>query len=233
VRERLLRRSAVGYDFFERLHYDYYAFSPEVARAMAGEPRLLDDIATYYVGPLTASLTLAHDRLVRGVSPRVLADRLIAGIAPALRDAPADIMAEALRVLTARDERAGDGGASSLPRAPAEAMRSAFVRWALMDPVAMYLTAVSEQRQEVGAAQLGTRMAGRLDRWASRLPITPVWDGLSDDDCRHELEFLAEILLRSPGARRRFARRLASESGDPTRCSRLLCDARFISEATT
>ena len=34
-----LRRSEVGFDFFEHLHYDYYSFSPQVVAMMQGDPR--------------------------------------------------------------------------------------------------------------------------------------------------------------------------------------------------
>ena len=225
LRDRFLRRSEIGYDFFERLHYDYYAFSPEVCRAMAGDPDLVDDIATYYVRPLTASLNLAHDRLLGGRGPAALGARFADGIAPTLRDAPAETVADAIRILTG----AGTADQPRLPQTPVAAT-SPFVQWALVDTIVLYLTAVGDFRAGLAPARIGARLARRIDRWGARLPITPVWSELSDYDCRQELAFLAGGLLRSPGARRHFARRLLAEHADLPRLPHQLHDTGFTFE---
>jgi hypothetical protein len=225
LRDGFLRRSEVGHDFFARLHYDYYGFSPEVCRAMAGRPELVEDIATYYVRPLLASLELARARLLDGCGPASLGERFAAGIAPALRDAPPETVADAIRILT----RAGTAATPSLPATPPGAA-SPFVRWALVDTIVLYLTAVHEYGTSVAPARIGARMARRLDRWAARLPITDIWSELSDYDCERELAFLAATLLRSSAARRDFGRRLRAEHAARPSLPRLLRDAGYVVE---
>src|SRR5262249_22612319 len=66
IRDGLLRTSTIGFSFFEHLHHDYYAFSPELVRMMGGNQELVDQVATYVVRPLVLSLHLIYDRLVLG-----------------------------------------------------------------------------------------------------------------------------------------------------------------------
>ena len=226
VRDGFLRRSEIGYDFFDRLHYDYYAFSPEVVRAMAADEALVDDIRTYYVRPLTAMLSLARDRLIAGAGPAAIGERFVETLVPELREAPGPVVADAIRILE------GDGHPATprLPRTPAHAASSPHVQWALVDTIAMYLRAVRELAGGCPPERIGHGLTRRLDSWSARMPITGVWRELSDYDCRQELGWLAESLLRSRGARRRFARRLQEEHGDRPGLSALLDEAGYTWE---
>ena len=57
-RDHFLRRGRVGHDFFDRLHYDYYAFSPEVLRAMSHSKVLHRVVRDDLVNPLLAGLAV-------------------------------------------------------------------------------------------------------------------------------------------------------------------------------
>ena len=61
--------------------------------------------------------------------------------------------------------------------------------------------------------------------------VTDVWQLLSDYDTRAELDFLAECLLRTPYARRRFAERLLEASEERERIGRVLADAGYVQAA--
>jgi hypothetical protein len=52
VRDQVLRKSDIGFDFFQHLFHDYYGFSPQVCKLMARSPDLQERIRLYFVGPL-------------------------------------------------------------------------------------------------------------------------------------------------------------------------------------
>ena len=209
IRDRFLRRSEIGYDFFEHLHYDYYAFSPEVCRAMAGDPQLVSDIAAYYVRPLTAFLTLAYARLVEGVSARALGKQFVTDIPLQLRETTPDAVERAIETITAA--AAPELATPRLPTTPTYAVQSQYVRWALIDTITIYLEAIVQHKRGASPDRIGAAIACRLDRWASNLPITQVWAELSDYAFAEELAFLDSCLLpisrRSPAIRRPAAER--------------------------
>src|SRR4029079_5587978 len=117
------------------------------------------------------------------------------------------------------------------------AHRSESVRWALIDPLGMYLGALRHRLTERDPAALGARLAAAIDAWAPRLPIGDFGSRLSQYDRGSELEFLTRALLRTEEARSRFAVRLlaAFEDDEPLaatlrgeRLAALLRDRGFL-----
>jgi hypothetical protein len=216
LRNRFLRRSEVGYDFFERLHYDYYAFSPQVCTAMGQDPELVENVARYCVRPLTASLRLLQAHLMEDL-PAADVGREIVGADDGLEAVDEADLDTALALLR-RARTRGDGGESE------------FVTWALLAPIEIYMTAVADRVSGLAADAIGRRFADRVARWAPELPLTDVWALLSDYDMRAELDFLAKCLLRTPYARRRFATRLLETCEERERIGRVLADAGYLRE---
>src|SRR5690606_39639612 len=162
VRDGLLRRSEIGFDFFVRLHDDYYGFSPEVCRLMAGSRALLEQVRDYFVGPLTACLELMVAYTIERASPEALGRRALVRLheSATLRRLTDDELALAEAVL--------EGDALSRLGSPPELRRlrglrelsallderargSVFVRWALLEPIRVVITTLRRIRGRTGA----------------------------------------------------------------------------------
>ena len=78
VRDGLLRKSEVGYAFFESLHHDYYAFSPQVCTLLAGHPQLYGLVLDGFVRPLVHALRLIQEYTLSGATAPILADHFAA-----------------------------------------------------------------------------------------------------------------------------------------------------------
>lgn len=206
IRDRVLRRNEVGYDFFAHLHEDYYGFSPEVCRLMARSPSLLEIIRDEYVRPLTLCLELIGAYTLGGVAPEALGPRLVAELerSPALvRWRPVAVMDAAGGARMARRELEG------LRRLLDERARpSRFVTWALFTPIVMLGEAIEQIERGAPAAEVGRGLAAAFDRWSVAMPLTDVWHRLSRYALVQELRFLGCALLRSPDARTIFQERV-------------------------
>jgi hypothetical protein len=196
LRDQFLRRSETGHAFFERLHYDYYAFSPQICTEMGNNPELVDRIARLVVRPLVRSLTLIHAHLMEDLPVEELG-RLVASAHDGLERISRRELDAVFGLL--EEGRAAEGAGAS-----------EHIRWALLDPVDMYLAAVADRDEGMPPPEIGRRLAGRMNRWAPEMPLTDVWSFLSDYDKRQELDWLERCLLRTAPAQRRFGERLTA-----------------------
>ena len=206
VRDGVLRRHEIGYDFFQHLHDDYYGFSPEVCRMMARSPALLEIIRDEYVRPLTFSLELIGAYTLGGVAPEALGRRLsdeVERIPPLVQWNPA-VLTE-----TSTDGRIERGALVELKQLLDErARRSAFVTWALFEPIVMLADAIGRIRDGASAVDVGHTLASAIDRWSVALPLTDVWHRLSRYALVEELSFLGRALFRGTEARAAFVDRI-------------------------
>lgn len=210
-REGFLRRSEVGHAFFERLHYEYYGYSPQVVAAMGNNDPLVERIRRFFVRPLTRSLTLTRALLEADAPVAEVGARLERSLARDFEATPESELEGALAMV-------GSGR-------PDEAMvpprlrdlewveAGPHLRWGILEPVGMYLAAAQERATGEAPDALGRAFAARVEEWAARLPIEPMWSDISEYELRQELEFLRQTLLRTPASRERFAQRLADEVG--------------------
>jgi hypothetical protein len=218
VRDEALRRSEVGFDFFEHLHYDYYSFSPQVVAMMRGDGELRQRIAAALVVPLTRCLKLLC--FYRGGQPRAadLGERFLVQLA----DCPELHSLSSEQVTLALDTVRRGAATPALPAAleplarhlRAKASASSFIRWGILDPIEMYLTAVGWQLDGMAGNEIGVRLAAAFADWGARLPLTDVWQRLSNHTIAEELRFLCGWLLPTSQARANFARRLREHLGD-------------------
>jgi hypothetical protein len=219
VRDETLRRSEVGFDFFERLHYDYYSVSPQVVAMMQGDEELRERIAAALVVPLTQCLKLLC--FYRDGQPGAanLGGRFLEQLAacPELLSFSREQVALALDTVRARGTATPALPGELEPLAGllrAKASASSFIRWGILDPIEMYLAAVGWQQDGMGSAEIGARLAATFAHWGARLPLTDVWQRLSNHTVAEELRFLCGWLLPTPQARADFARRLREYLGD-------------------
>src|SRR4029453_3251492 len=84
------------------------------------------------------------------------------------------------------------------------------VRWALIEPVGVYLELMSGPRDP---EQVGRRARSAIDDWAAGLPIEHVGASMPTAEVIRELEWVDSVLLRTEKARARFRERLLSRFG--------------------
>lgn len=234
LRDRFLRRSEVGFDFFERLHTDYYTFSPQVCDLMGRSTELKDWIGLYFVEPLTEILRLIQAYNVEGCGCEELGVRFLDRVdrLPAIAALDHDQVGMLEQLLGRGNleqvslDAWGFAGLDALIRE--RALRSEFVKWALVDTLAIYIEALRRRLDGAGPAELGPALAEAIDAWAARMPITEVWSRLSRHDRGDELEFLTRALLRAPRARAGFADRLLGHFAGDAALRGLLQDRSFL-----
>jgi hypothetical protein len=229
-----LRRSEVGFSFFDRLFFDYYGFSPEVCRLMVVSPELRERVEKQLVRPLTLVLGLIHDYTLGQADAEELGRLFEAGLAasPELESMSREEVWEAVNVL--RGARRGgplaDPVLLEISRVLGErAMASPPVRWALMDTVAIYADALLWRHAGTDPSGIGRLLAASFNEWAPEMPLIPVWRNLGKDEIRQELAFLKRCLLRTPKALQEFGQRLVAEFPDDPRLPDLLVEAGYFS----
>lgn len=220
VRDDLLRRSELGFDFLSHLHDDYYyGFSPEVCRLMAGSRALLEEIRDFFVGPLTACLELMVAYTLGRAASEELGRRVLSRLSQwpgLLRLTPEELDAA---------ETVLDGSSGPTPRGVPEPTElatlidervhgSELVRWALFEPIRMIIAVLRLAQANATPEAIGTHLSQAFDEWAVRLPLTDVWHGLSRYAIAQELELLGRTLVRSPAARAELGVRILSHMGE-------------------
>lgn len=229
VRDGFLRASRVGLDFFERLHTDYYAFSPQVCRLMAGCAEIHHYVTEYYVRPLVQALQLIHDHALRPGERGDLGRAFLASLqkAPVLAGMSRANAAEALALLQGRSTK-GLPGTKLAPLLEDIARPSEYVRWALIETLEIYVQAILWKFDGAGVVELDERLQLAIGEWGARLPLTSVWNGLSNRAFREEIAFLSRALLATAHAKQLFAARLPASIWDNAERARILREAGFV-----
>jgi hypothetical protein len=214
VRDGLLRRSEVGYAFFQSLHHDYYAFSPQVCTLMAGHPELYGLVLEGFVRPLVYALRVVEAHVLYGATAVTLGDRF------ARDHADADGTEARLRTLSrARNVLSGGSVALTRPETTLASLlmpglASEHVRWALLQPIQIYESALRTYAAQANEEAVGVQLLNDIESWGSRMPLQDVWASLSAEEVARQLVALDAVLLRSPAARSRFRERLRQKFGD-------------------
>ena len=214
VRDGVLRSSEVGFDFFSKLHEDYYAFSPEVCRMMGASQALTEGVRTRFVAPLTLGLGLMRAHMIGGRGPDHLGDQFDRAVAksPDLAALTAgDLRAARSLLAWPLSQRFGDlepEFARLAELLDERARPSPYVRWALYDPILLVVDALEWLIFGMAPAEIGQRLAPALDAWAARMPLTDIWHRLSQYALDEEISFLGTALFRGAGARAGFRARV-------------------------
>ena len=205
VRDQFVRRSETGFHFFEWLHRDYYAFSPQVSVLVADDLDLRQVVLDGYVEPLLDFWSFMVARTeIDPSSPVAVGDAFAASV-------PDDPDQLQLRRLTLQlvadhlDPLAAEGADDPLSQLLRErAWTSEIIRWALIEPMAIYATALDEL---LAGRPVGPTLVAHLEPWVTRLPIHPVWGALASDKIDGELA-MCDLLLGTDEARNGFRHRL-------------------------
>lgn len=230
VRDTFLRRSEVGYSFFEHLHYDYYGFSPEVRRMMAITPELKKLIEVWFVRPLTAALGLICAWSLDGCDAGEIGARFEKSAAES-EFAPPELRLFS-DMLQGRCEvpplnETFDRIAGLLKE---RAQPSPYIHWGLIRPTCMYLEACLWRSEGMSSAAIGARLVDAFDEWASEMPLTEAWHELPRYSLNEELAFLHRALLKTPASRLRFGNRLARHIAADGATLKVMAEAGFLQQ---
>jgi len=216
VRDGFLRRSQVGYAFFQTLFHDYYAFSPQIATILAGRPGLRGAVHDGFVRPLITILQLMRRFGVDGATA--------AELGRAFGEAHRDTAGERhLWVEQAQSWLADPASAGVSPdQVPVlvdmlgRALESGHVVWAMVEPLEIYERALEASLDGRSDDAIGQLLVEGFSTWGSRLPFDPVWASLPVASLDTELAFVENALLRTAASRATFRERLVREFPDIT-----------------
>ncbi len=214
LRDRILRRSEVGDDFFNRLHYDYYAFSPEVCSLMGNNSELSDMIKSFFVTPLVYTLELlAYYMNNKG---KDLVKFLIHQMDIISEKKEFDLtllnpMDDYLKFLLGEnsvkknefslpDWLIGTEGMDELFNyLNKEALGSEVIKWALIDSLFIWVKCCSVIKRGVNEKEFEMEVYDSISRWISGLPVTEVWSNFSRIETELELSTLSNYIFSKEG----------------------------------
>ncbi|MFC6022803.1 hypothetical protein ACFP2T_42450 [Plantactinospora solaniradicis] len=226
LRDQFLRRSEVGHAFFDSLHYAYYGFSPQVIGIMATDLDVRATALNGFVRPLIRILRLVRDHAIDGLDPDELGRRCVAAFDdPAETSAARSALVRALAIILDH----GSAGLSPAEQTVASllagrALPDPHVSWGLIEPVRLYHLLLRLVRTGAPSAAVGRWFTEAVDDWAGNLPIDTCWGAFDLATARRELDILESTLLRNPGPRRVFLRRLAERHPTATAIARAVAE---------
>lgn len=217
VRDGFLRKSEIGFAFFETLHRDYYAFSPQVCTLLARHPSTLRPLVLEgFVRPLVSILGAIEEFGLRGGGAAALGERFVAEHEDRREAADRLEMLERGRQVLAGHADALTDEQLALTELVSPALSSEHLLWAIIEPVQMYESALSSYLAGFSSEEVGMQLDRDLDAWAARIPLDPVWATLTRTELDEELSILENTLLRTAGTRSLFRARLDDRYGDAT-----------------
>lgn len=208
IRDGTIRKSDVGYAFFESLHYDYYGFSPQVCTLMARHPALRPLVLDGFVRPLVTILRVIEHYAFAGGGSASLGERFAADHADRAAAAARSCLLARARAVLDGDDRELSEEERNLARLLRPATASEHLRWAIIDPVRIYQAALRLHLDGWDAERLGEHLAEEIRTWAPRMPLDDVWGALTTAERDRELGLLDATLLRTPAASMSFRERL-------------------------
>ena len=215
VRDGLLRKTEVGFFFFQSLYQDYYGFSPQVCTLIAQHPALRSLVLEGFVRPLVTILQLIECYALGNEDAETLGGEFVAA------HAQREVAAMRLDTLSrARKLLAGDALLADDELKLAEllnpALMSEYVTWALIEPLEIYEAALRTHLKESDVDRVGAQLYDDINKWAGRIPLGNIWASLSVGELGNEVKALDTILLRTPELRASFRHRLKGKFGDIT-----------------
>ena len=238
LRDRLLRQSTLGDEFFNCLFNEYFEFSPDVAQDMDASLPLRTAVAALVVEPLMSFLNLL-ERYLRGAWQDSAFTEEIArsldnscarlheidggnwGVGviskrftELLREGD-DFRAAGEKQIKAEDIAPDDGPQvlDYLAHAIGESGNSrVYVSWALVTPLFLYWRALADCRID-GRARASRALLEGIEDWLDDLPIPSQLPYSAPEVAYQDLALLKETFFAMPAFRHRFGRRLLAELG--------------------
>lgn len=226
LRDTVLRRTEAGFAFFQQLHRDYYAFSPQISGFIADHQPLRERVLEDFVRPLMHILRLMQDDALSEMDDRALGNAFIEMIEnETVAQQLLDRLEEANQLWTgnfsAEDDQATAIAAAITNLLKNSAWTSEYITWGLIAPLQIMADGCSEYLAGIAPDSLGYNLHRAFSKWGAEMPIDHFWAALSAKQVDEELATLETLLLRDATARHRFRQRLLKRFHDITSIVRL------------
>lgn len=216
VRDGFLRKSEIGFAFFQSLHHDYYGFSPQVCTLMAQHPVLRPLVLEGFVRPLVSILRLIKWYALGDGSAEILGERFSADHTDKTScELQLNMLSLANDVLNRNDVELTDVQ-RELAQLLYPALENEHLRWAIIEPFQIYQSALQAHLNGSTIDEIGKQMHESICSWACRMPLDDIWASLTISELQDELTMLENLLLHTPETRAVFRDRLQRKFGDVT-----------------
>lgn len=225
VRDHFVRSTEVGYAFFKRFFYDYYAFSPQACTLMIKHPGLGEHMLAGYIDPLLDFWKLMITRSQQKLDDKALGQLFI----EQCQQIECDERLKALKK-TELYWSNQDGNTEASDQLIAllleRAWPSPYIQWALIAPVKIYYDMLSLYiDQDNNLELLGTALNKLLDAWTPEIPLCDEWAAFPKSQLLKELEFCEKALLQTHKSKRRFIERIRMAFPNTTAIKSVLCES--------
>ena len=208
LRDVVIRQSRWGAELFDRLHEEYYRFSPQVAACMNGTPQVRQGISALIVEPFFEFLAVLeiYTRLRSEAAPTV--ETRLQTFQGARQFAP-----QVLAALTDLKRDLGEGRPDAvafrargdmLPLAIVQCLcdvieatvpAGGYVSWALLDPLILFWRAITAGENP------GATLLRGIDAWLSETPLPECYAILNAEAIQEDLIYLRGIWFTSQDVR--------------------------------
>jgi hypothetical protein len=213
VRDSLLRKSEIGFYFFQSFFHDYYAFSPQVCTLMAQHSNLRQLVCEGFVRPLVTILKLINEYAVNDANAATLGKYFAATHTDrVLVKEILNKIDQASEMLKATDNEIVD--VRELAHRIAPALKSKHLSWAIIEPIKLYKSVLESHVNEYSFERLGEHLYEGISLWAVQLPLDDIWTSLSFAELQDELDTIECLLLKTSKARASFCDRLNRTFGN-------------------
>jgi len=225
IRDKMLRRTEVGNDFFNSFFYAYYGFSPEICSVMGNNPELSELIKIFFVAPVLNALELmVHYTENKGI-----------GLTAFLKDQTEtqkfkqqfdEITLHQLNLCLDFIQNASDteivlqqlpawikeirGFEALFNHLRSGAVNDQIIRWSLLDSLQIWVKAATQLQSGAPDDEIETFLYEEISEWFSRLPVTAVWNDFSRIQTEIELNQLSDYIFDSRG-KKKFAGALINQ----------------------
>lgn len=208
VRDNFVRNTELGHDFFEKLHKDYYSFSPQVCTILAENKTLNKYLLEGYINPLLDFWQIMIERSRSKMSNAELGAAFV-------RLNQDQKNAEEKRKALQRtiDYWQKKSESNNVPKElttllKERAWTSEYVKWGLIDPIRIYYDLLVLYLKGAGESEIGQEFNRELESWTSEIPISDIWLSFPPNEMANGLKYFERVLFQSKTAEKRFSKRL-------------------------
>lgn len=224
VREHTLRRSAVGDDFFNELHFRYYQFSPEVTSLMGHQRHLGSLIKNWFVAPLVEALEMliyysenkGHG-LAEFLGTRAGEENLswlyeqtflkqLSVYMKLVRNIDDTMLLQVLK----RIDKEFPGFKKLIKHINKKTLQDEYIDWALTATVELWVESALSLFAGKAQTEVNNELYKNIKRWISLMPITNIWNNFSRLETEAELISLEQYMF-DPESKKIFSERLMAK----------------------
>jgi hypothetical protein len=209
LRDHVLRRSAVGDNFFAEFFYRYYGFSPEVTLLIGRQPNLGPLVRDYFVMPLLAGCELLiyyAENKGRGLAEFLREQATREALAPIYEERFLNELAGYLTIGRNFDRQSiaaalsGKGNEYAgfqklLKHIRRETVKDEYIEWTLISVVEVWLESARQLGLGKTDAEIDRAIYEKIINWIAHMPISDIWGEFSRIETENELNALEQFIF--------------------------------------